>query len=259
MKLISQKILKGIGFSLVLSYLVLMINTQSYAAQMHNVTFKYGTTSVDVQVAHGKNATPPSNIQIPGYTFIGWVGNYQNVTEDRIILGSYAQNLIDASNISALSDECLKKYNYNTSANFPNIPNLQKGEPGKTCAIHWYNGATGGLIKTEIVNYGTSSRDIPDPRINGYNFLGWEGSWENVTEDRAIQAHYEKVYTVKFIDGLTGGTFNTQKINEGKNAEVPSAPYHEGYQFSYYTDSANNIKSDRNITAIYEKEFYWLY
>ena len=60
------------------------------APKVHTVTFLYGTKSFAEPVVDGGNAIAPTDTYVAGYSFMGWVGSLTNVTEDRIILGSYA-------------------------------------------------------------------------------------------------------------------------------------------------------------------------
>jgi hypothetical protein len=66
---------------------------ESQAAQTHTVRFlDYdGKLLAKVTVEHGQDATPPADPQRAGYAFIGWDGNYTNVTEDRDIYAMYRQ------------------------------------------------------------------------------------------------------------------------------------------------------------------------
>ena len=43
-------------------------------------------------VEYGQSATPPTAPEREGYTFAGWIGNYQNVTGDATIYASYYKN-----------------------------------------------------------------------------------------------------------------------------------------------------------------------
>lgn len=240
--------------------LFLLYNTNTiFAATTHTVTFKYGDKTKIEEVKHGMNAPLPTDTYLAGYTFIGWKGNANKVTEDRTILGTYAQNLnVPDINYYNYNSDYNKKINNSISAQIPNINNLPKGEPGKTCAIYWYNGITGSIIRTDIINYGSSAVDIPAPNMDGYRFKGWEGSWENVTEDRAIKAYYDKEYEVKFVDSLTGGAYSVQKVIEGQNANLPEPPHHEGYHLDYYDGSYTSVYSNRTITAYYEPDIYYI-
>ena len=63
----------------------------------HTVTFvDYDGEVLKVQeIEEGNDATPPSSPRRPGYTFDGWIGDYTNVTEDRIIEADYDRNPVD--------------------------------------------------------------------------------------------------------------------------------------------------------------------
>lgn len=231
------------------------------AGQLHNVTFMYGTKSVVVPVEHGGTAITPLDTAVPGYTFVGWVGDASNVTEDRTILGAYIKN--DAvstpvtQNVPVQNQTNWTKVNGNVSAPAPNVSNLLQGVPGQTCAVHWYNGWTGALIRDDIVPYGSTIGNVPDPTCGGLEFSGWEGSWENITEDRSIKAWYFQVHKVTFIDSVTGAEFNTQMIRNGDDASLPEVPHHDGYHFEYLDGDYKNVTSDRTITVVYDYDYYW--
>lgn len=184
------------------------------AAGTHTVTFLYGTKSNVQQVAHGANAVIPTDIQLWGYTFGGWIGDVTNVTEDRIILGAYypkkevetwtinpvhtvedSSFFVNTYGLKIYKSNPTIKINDNKSAPAPEWwkdLNLPKGVPGVTCAVYWMNGWNGELWKTDIVPYGATCPDPGNPCLDGWEFIGWEGSWENVTEDRVIKAWYYK-------------------------------------------------------------------
>lgn len=231
------------------------------AGQLHNVTFMYGTQSVTTQVADGGTAIPPANTEVPGYTFVGWVGDASNVTEDRIIMGAYIKN--DAvstpvsQNVPTQNQTNWTKVNGNVSAPAPNVSNLLKGVPGQTCAVHWYNGWTGALIRDDLVPYGSTIGNVPDPTCGGLEFSGWEGSWENITEDRSIKAWYFQVHKVTFVDSLTGAQFNTQMVRNGDDASLPEIPQHGGFHFEYLDGDYQNVTSDRTITVMYDPDYNW--
>lgn len=182
------------------------------AANLHTVTFMYGAKIKTQQVANGMNAVIPTDTNQDGFNFLGWVGNAMCVTEDRIIIGAYAPKTADEKwtvhpsvsvpessfpiNIYGLQlykQDPTVKFNNAVSAPEPEWwkdLNIPKGVPGVTCAVRWYNGKTGELWKTDIVPYGYTCKDPGNPCIAGTTFIGWEGSWENITEDRNIRAWY---------------------------------------------------------------------
>ncbi|HOO28502.1 MAG TPA: InlB B-repeat-containing protein, partial [Lachnospiraceae bacterium] len=124
---------------------------------------------------------------------------------------------------------------------------------GVTCVVRWYNGWTDELWKTEVVAYGTTLPDPADPCLDGFEFVGWEGSWTNITEDRAIKAWYYRRYKVKFINSETGEVYDTQAIRSGGDAEYPSTPSMDGYSFDHWEGSRKYSGGYLNICSIYEK------
>ncbi len=274
--------------------LTLSANDTSAAAK-HNVTFIYGNKSVTVQVNHGANAPIPTDTAVDGYTFTSWIGSAANVTEDRVILGAYVKNpysVVQCAPVSntpivpvtctpvvkteqvavsavhtpicapvAVQPEWTIKLNSSKSAPWPEWwgkLNIPKGEPGKTCAVHWYNAWTGELWKTDIVPYGSSIATPPNPCIAGYDFAGWEGDWTNVTEDRCIRACYYEKHKVEFIDGLKDSYIDYVWVRDGEDAWV-DPPHHDGYRFKHWErgdggEYTGNVHYDMKVYAIYEKK-----
>lgn len=210
-----KKIAKLIAASLLGAMIILAAagTKDVYAAKnTHTVIFLYGGKINMQQVAHGVNAVVPTDINVDGYTFSGWVGDVTKVTEDRIILGAYYPKqpvemwTVHRSEIVPDSSYPVSMYGLNVEKQDPTVKfnnnktaaapewwkelNLPKGVPGQTCAVYWMNGWNGELWKTDIVPYGYTCPDPGNPCIAGYEFIGWEGSWENVTEDRVIKAWY---------------------------------------------------------------------
>ena len=234
-----------------------------YAKTMHNVTYVYGDKSVTVQVAHGQNAPVPSDGAVPGYVFVSWVGSAVNVTEDRVILGAYNKIPTATAPTSISHSTGIKKVNDNKSAPWPEWwkdLNLPKGVPGVTCAVHWYNGHNGELWKTDIVPYGSSIDPPATPCIDGYQFVGWEGDWTHVTEDRAIRAWYYENFAVTFVDTLDPDDdyIDKDRAHSGEEAWV-DAPHHSGYKFKGYVYSdgreyTGNVHDNETVYAVYEKK-----
>ncbi len=111
------------------------------APKLHTVTFMYGTKCFAEPVYHGGIAIPPTDTYMVGYTFVGWVGNLYNVTEDRIILGAYAVKQLDGNHPPATEDSLVFEPGITISEN---QMYLVKGQicslPGKTLsgnALKW--------------------------------------------------------------------------------------------------------------------------
>ncbi len=225
---------------------------EAQAKTMHTVTYKYGAKTVSVPVEHGGNAMIPTDTAIQGYTFRGWVGSAMNVTEDRVISGVYSANTPYASGSNAVST--VKKINDNKSAPFLPWWDGTKGVPGVSCVVRWYNGSNNELWKTQVVPYGYSLPDPADPCISGLQFVGWEGDWTNITEDRAIKAWYYITHKVVFYDPVDKEIFDVQYVRVGEAARATKAPYHPGWRFNKYDVSFDNVRQDMVVTALYDKD-----
>lgn len=243
------------------------VDSFAKARVKHNVTFIYGLKSVTVPVVHGKNAPIPTDTDVPGFTFTGWVGNAANVTEDRVILGAYVNNnpapkTTNAGGGSFYSTNS-KKFTSNKSAQWPawwSTLNLPKGVPGKTCAVHWFNEWTGELWRTDIVPYGSSIATPPDPCIGGYEFSGWDGDWTNITEDRAIGATYFINHTITFCDPKDEDDYIEKvRVRDGEGAWIKPS-HHDGYKFVGYKTSdgsdydGGGVHDDITVYAQYEED-----
>ena len=228
------------------------------AAGTHTVVFQYGSKTFTEQVVDGCAAQPPTDTYMEGYTFVGWITDFSCVKSDMVILGAYINSDAVTSNVTTTQGSSYTaKVNNNKTAPMPNISGLKTGTPGKYCAVHWYNGWTGQLIRDDLVPYGSTITNIPDPTTGGLEFSGWEGDWTYVTEDRAIKGWYFQTHKVEFVDTLTGSVFNTQNIRNGENAKQPEIPHHNGWHFDYYEGDWENVTSDRKIYIHYEEDWYW--
>ncbi|MCR5268335.1 MAG: InlB B-repeat-containing protein [Lachnospiraceae bacterium] len=241
-----KKMLVG---SIALAAFCAVIAFPAQAKAKHTVTFIYGTKTNVQQVPDGGNAIVPTDTGIVGYTFLGWTDTCMNVKADKLILGMYVNNTPYAAATNSTSN--IKKVNDNTSAPFLPWWDGTKGVPGVTCVVRWYNGHNNELWKTQVVPYGSSLPDPADPCVEGYEFVGWEGSWKNITEDRAIKAWYYRTNRVRFYSSIDGSLLDTQWIRDGDNARE-CHPYFEWHRFIEYSDEITNITHDKDILVIYD-------
>ena len=70
--------------------------------------------------------------------------------------------------------------------------------------------------------------------MQGYDFIGWEGSWENITEDRNIKAWYYHLNKVRFIDDYTGDVIDEKWVRDGEGVGEPRIPEHHGMDFDCF-------------------------
>lgn len=241
---------------LALAGLCVLIMTVSVDAKpKHTVTFMYGTKTNVQQVVDGGNAVIPTDTAVNGFTFLGWTDSAFNVKTDKLILGMYTNNTPYATATNASSN--IKKVNDNTSAPFMPWWDGTKGVPGVTCVVRWYNGSTNEVWKTEVVPYGSSLPDPADPCVDHLEFIGWEGSWKNITEDRAIRAWYFKTHKVIVYDSVTGKVNDIKWVREGDTLSYKNvyAPFHEGWDckgFQGYGETVGPVHGDMEVCLDYQ-------
>lgn len=125
-------------------------------------------------------------------------------------------------------------------------------------------------ILIQEVPYGGNAAKPADPVIEGKKFIGWDGSFENITEETTISAIFEddsefvttasasvtfdtttadvseKMLTVTIS---VNGEYSTQQVKYGGSAILPAVNI-PGYVFMGWDRSPDNITEDCIITAI---------
>lgn len=255
MKSVIKKLLLTVA---VAGLAIVSVNTTDVQAkvQKYNVTFIYGTNVVTQQVRQGKDAVVPTNTDVPGFIFAGWSDTAANIQGDKVILGMYAPNGIQPSASKAptnnpIGGRALKANNDLSAPGCDWWDYSLKGVPGQTCVVRWYNGHNGELWKTEVVPYGATLDDPGNPCISGYDFIGWVGSWENITEDRNIMAWYMHSNEVRYHDenGIFA-KFYAQDYQTVRDADHPAAP--DGWRFKKWSESRNSITGDKDMYPVWE-------
>ncbi len=176
-----------------------------------------GTILKEEQVLRNNSATPPKDPIRDGYMFSGWDVAYDKVTTDLEITAKY----------------------------------IQVGKETWTVTFKDYDGK---VLKEETVENGKNATPPTNPKRDGYTFKGWDVKFDNVTKDLVVTAQYEKIiikYKVTFKD-YDGTILKEELVIEGENANAPTAPDRQGYMFTGWDKSYNNIQDDIVITAQYE-------
>ena len=97
--------------------------------------------------------------------------------------------------------------------------------------------------------------EVPSVQTGDYTVaLTIEGSTESLYIGTIVAP--KPVYTVQFVDPITGESINVQQVEEGSSATAPEAPEHDGYYFLGWEYGLGNIREDMRINARYvEKEY----
>lgn len=173
----------------------------------------------------------------------------------------FDDNTIDIVKVTEdmLSKEDLDKLN-NIGIHEINIKYLDRVIPLHINLTDYYNVTyivDGEIVETQVVEHGKDAL-FPDESLTnkeGYTFIGWNHDGKNITKDTTIEGTYEiNKYEVKFI--YAGEVIETQIVEHGKDASLPSEVVKEGHIFINWNHDGKNITKDTVIEVIYELEKY---
>lgn len=162
---IFKKLSKSIVSVALALTMVVGMTVPAFAGAMHKVTFMYGTKQYVINVEDGCTALPPTDTYIPGYNFMGWVGNFTNITTDTIILGAYDK----------VQDP---------------VPTPAPAPSDQTYEVKFVDTLTGAVYYHQTVSAGADATPPEIPYHSGYHFDGYDGSFTNVTSDRTVYCKY---------------------------------------------------------------------
>lgn len=125
------------------------------------------------EVEYGGNASQPSVPVIPGKKFIGWDGEFTNITEE--------------TTITAIFEDDPSTTVYETTA--PDYENPFDNPTFAETTLQTFTVTIiiNGQATTQLVPFGGSAV-LPTVSIPGYTFLGWEGNSTYITADTVITA-----------------------------------------------------------------------
>ena len=122
------------------------------------------------------------------------------------------------------------------------------------------------VFATVQVPYGETAKAPGTPSREGYKFVGWNGSFSNVTGDMTVSALFEElVYREVVIDRGDDG-MDTVKVEEDEWFTLPEAPEKPGHTFTgwygpdgHYLGKAGDtvkVSADMWIEPRYEANLY---
>lgn len=130
-----------------------------------------------------------------------------------------------------------------------------------------FNTDGGSLVSNQTVEKGNKVVKPANPTKEGYTFDCWtlgllEFNFNTaINQNITLTARWTRnpepstpvvKHTVKFID-WDGRVVEIQQVDNGKNAKAPATPAREGYTFTGWDKSLNNVTSDMEIKAQYKK------
>lgn len=122
------------------------------------------------------------------------------------------------------------------------------------------------------VRHGGNAEKPADPQVDGLVFIGWDGSFENITEDTVITAMFEEAFgngngnnnnnnnnndtLVHNVTVVIADKTTTIQVVHGQSANLPLTLNLDGYVFMGWDKDYTNITSDVTITAILKKNIH---
>lgn len=146
--------------------------------QKYNVTFKGfdGVVLEIVTVEDGSDALAPNAPEVEGYVFVGWDKEFTNVNCDLEVNAIY-----------------------------------EKVEPEVKKFKVTFKDNEGNTISEVEVEEGKAATAPSAPELEGYNFIGWDVDFSNVTSDLVVTAKYE-VNTSKIKTNIGNKVYVNQLI-----------------------------------------------
>ena len=234
-------------------------------------------------VKEGESAVAPTTMSREGYTFDKWDADFSNITANLTVKALYKEN--EKADYTALNKAIkdaeeveTEKYTEATVAELTialnDAKNIDKTLEAKdqdiidNATIALTSAMTGLITKTftvtfkaddkiissQTVNYGESATVPSTPSEEGYDFVKWNGSYTNVTNNVTVVAEFViKVCSVTFKD-WDGTVLNEQSVEYNQSAVAPTQPSREGYEFSGWDIEFTNVVSNIVVTAQYTKK-----
>lgn len=234
---------------------------------------------IDTQlVEYDTAAKSPNSLQIEeGFELVGWDKDIKSIKEnlevrpiiDRIKLTvkfyDFDKNLVSTKtvlygeSVLAPSAPIVEDYEFigwseNLTTVKENLDVYPLFEKNKFSVIFYDN--DGDIISSQKVTKGESAKAPNAPIIEGYKFVGWNTSFEKVTEDLEIYPNYEeyqeKMYLVSFYD-MYGELLYSENVLENTSANPPIPPVVPCHSFVKWDKDYLIVKSNLVIKAVYQK------
>jgi len=114
----------------------------------------------------------------------------------------------------------------------------------------------GTEIKSEYVDGGQTATAPENPMREGYTFIGWDTDFSNVSEYLTVTAQYAiNRFEVKFLN-WDNSVLKTDSIDWHGSAVAPANPIREGYTFTSWDKTFDDITADLTVRAQFTINYY---
>ena len=107
----------------------------------------------------------------------------------------------------------------------------------------------GTILKSEEVDYNNAATAPENPTREGYDFIGWDKSFDHITENMTVTATYEIGQTMQYH--LTFVNSEDEIFDQVITIKVPAAPLIEGFTFVKWQIVEKDFVDSIIVEAIY--------
>ncbi len=245
-----------------------------YDTMRYTVRFFDGTQLLKQQTLdHGDNAVPPI-VNKEGHLFAGWSGAYAGITASVDLQASWTKELFDVffyhpsgavlSHQSVEYDDAALAPSYTPQQGMMFVAwdqdysairtslHIHPIEDVATFDVHFMDGET--LLLKETLGYGESCAPFVPVKL-GHDFVSWDQSCDNVTENLTVQATFQvHQYVVRFYD-FSGFVVKEDVVDHGQAATPPPTPF-PNYSFHGWSVAFDHVTSELSVHPLGEMRSY---
>ncbi len=119
------------------------------------------------------------------------------------------------------------------------------------CYVNADGTATQTVEQIEITEAATAPAV---PQRPGYEFTGWDKTFDRVTSDMTVTAQYVRLWTVIFYDMDGTTVLDTVEVRDGEGATAPEAPAKAHFTFTGWNAAFDRVTNNLSVTAVYEED-----
>lgn len=258
---------------------------------VHVQKVKYGENAdISVLVTPTKDSTPEYD-----YVFAGWQGNTQNITSDTQLVAQFTPVRRQYTVTFKYGDNQVlsQKVYYGEAAKAPNASEVKKSPTAqydyvftgwdnvfdkvtdnitvnalysqtlRVFRVDFYMDDT--LLKSESVVYGYSATAPekvvkPADKYNTYEFIGWDGTFDNVTSNLEIRAQFDAtpvLYKVTFVDwnDVVLGSDEVEYLQPASLGFEPQRESNDKYDYTFtgWSQSVDSVEDNMTVKAQYSE------
>lgn len=230
-------------------------------------TYRFKSTSAGIENDEGKKYTISNNLdpsfagkQITLYVY-GYTGasDYTNQYIGQSVIaddGSYSFTFKLREEPTVKTGDFTVAIGIEGTTNRIEVDTIKAPKPNYEVKFYDWDGT---IINTQTVTEGEDAILPENPAKEGYDFLGWDKSVANITEDTEFFADFKKQeFTVVFVD-WENQLVKVEKFEYGDVLTTPDFSQVDGYTFDGWDQIKNGhstVTQDMVVSANYEINTY---